>query len=82
MRIAEKFEHNFNDRAKLWQSLEILPQIDKFKTTLINAEIGMETGLSTNFSLRTYLQDTYDTEPAPGREKNDLKLVAAIAYKF
>ncbi|MEP6664576.1 MAG: DUF481 domain-containing protein [Verrucomicrobiota bacterium] len=82
LRLAEKLEHKFNDRAKLWQSVEILPQIDKFKNTIINAEIGVETGLAKDFSLRTYLQDTYDTEPAPGRKKNDLKLVAAIAYKF
>lgn len=82
LRLAEKFEHKFNDRAKLWQSLEILPQIDKFKNTLFIGEIGVEASLAGNFSLRTYLQDTYDTEPAPGRKKNDLKLVAAIAYKF
>ncbi len=82
LRFAEKFEHKFNDRSKLWQSVEILPQVDNFDNTIIKSEIGIETAISGNFSLRTYVQDTYDTEPAPGREKNDLKLVAAIAYKF
>ena len=48
----------------------------------MNAEIGIETGITTQISLRTYLQDTYDHEPAPGRQKNDLKFVTAIAYKF
>jgi hypothetical protein len=32
--------------------------------------------------LRVYLDDTYNNVPAPGRKKNDLKLVAAVAYKF
>jgi putative salt-induced outer membrane protein len=82
LRLAEKLEHKFNERAKLWQTLEILPQVDNFDNTLFIAEIGVETALSQSFSLRTYLQDTYDTEPAPDREKNDMKLVAAIAYKF
>jgi hypothetical protein len=26
--------------------------------------------------------DTYDHIPAPGREKNDLKLLAGLGYKF
>ena len=30
----------------------------------------------------TLIQDHYDLEPAPGRKKNDLKLVTALAYKF
>ena len=82
LRLAERFDHKVNDRVKIWQSVEILPQVDNFSNYIVNAELGVETSLTTKFSLRTYLQDTYDNEPAPGREKNDLKLVAAVAYKF
>ena len=46
------------------------------------AELGVESGLTKQVSLRVYLQDTYDNEPAPGREKNDFKLIAGVAYKF
>ncbi|MEO6035338.1 MAG: DUF481 domain-containing protein [Verrucomicrobiota bacterium] len=81
-RLAERFEHKFNDRAKIWQSVEILPQVDNLDNYIINAEIGLETTLTAKLSLRTYLQDTYDNQPAPGRKKNDLKLVTALAYKF
>ena len=52
------------------------------KNDILNAEIGLETDLTDKMSLRTFLQDTYDNVPAPGRKKNDLKLVTAIAYKF
>ena len=38
--------------------------------------------MSKHLSLLTYLQDTYHSEPSAGRLKNDLKLVAAIKYKF
>ena len=82
LRLAERFDHKVNDRVKIWQSVEILPQVDNFSNYIVNAELGVETSLTTKLSLRTYLQDTYDNEPAPGREKNDLKLVAAVAYKF
>lgn len=82
LRLAERFEHKFNDRVKLWQSLEYLPEFGDFANYLLNAEVGIDAGLTAKLSLRTYLQNTYDSEPAPGRDKNDLKLIAALAYKF
>jgi putative salt-induced outer membrane protein YdiY len=82
LRIAERFDWKINERAKLWQSVEVLPQVDDWDNFIVNAEIGLETSVTTQVNLRTYLQDTYDHEPAPGRQKNDLKFVTAIAYKF
>lgn len=82
IRFAERFEHKFNDRVRLWQSLEFLPKVEDWTDYILNAEIGLESMLSKTFSLRTYVQDTYQSEPAAGRKKNDLKLVTAIAYKF
>ncbi|MEO6182808.1 MAG: DUF481 domain-containing protein [Verrucomicrobiota bacterium] len=82
LRLAERFDHKLNNRAKIWQSLEILPQVDDFDNYIVNAEVGVETSLTARLSLRTFVQNTYDNQPARGREKNDLKLVTALAYKF
>ena len=82
LRIAERFDHKFNDRVKVWESLEFLPQVDKFSNYILNAEIGLETSMSKHLSQQVFLQDSFHSEPAPGREKNDLKLVAALKYKF
>jgi putative salt-induced outer membrane protein len=82
LRIAERFDHKFSDRVKIWQAVEFLPQVDRFSNYIINAEIGLETSMSKHLSQQTFIQDTYHSDPAPGREENDLKLVAAIKYKF
>ena len=84
LRIGEKFHHTLNDHVRLWQTAECSPQVDKFENYVINAEIGFEADLSRNknLALRTFLQDTYNNEPAPGRRRNDVKLVTAVAYKF
>lgn len=83
LRLAERFEHKFFEgKARLWQNVEILPQVDDFNNYVVNAVIGIETALSTKFSLQTYLQDNFANQPAAGREKNDLKLVSGIKYKF
>ncbi len=82
VRLAERFDQKLSTRAKIWQSVEILPQVDDLENFIVNAELGVETALTEKLSLRTYIQDTYDNQPAAGREKNDLKLVTALAYKF
>jgi putative salt-induced outer membrane protein YdiY len=82
LRLAERYDHKLSDKVKLWQMVEFLPQVDRLENYLINAEIGVDTSLTPKLSLRTYLQDTYRSKPSAGREKNDLKLVVAIAYKF
>ena len=81
-RMAERFEHKLTETAKIWQSVEFLPAIEEWDNYIINAEIGVEMAFNKRWSLKTYLQDTYDHEPAPGRLKNDVKLVTALAYKF
>jgi len=82
VRFAERFEHKFSDKARVWQSVEFLPQIDKWDNHVVNFEIGLEAALTKSFSLKTYLDDTYQNQPAAGKQKNDVKLVAAVAYKF
>jgi len=82
LRLAERFETKMNDKVKLWQSLEFLPAVEDFSSYVLNAEIGIDTSLTKKLSLRTFVQDTYDSTPAPGLKKNDIKLVTALAYKF
>lgn len=81
-RFAERFEHQFNDRVKLYQAVEFLPQIDQWDDYLINFELGIESALSDKMSLTVTLLDNYVSQPAPGRESNDIKLITALKYKF
>jgi putative salt-induced outer membrane protein YdiY len=82
LRLAENFEHKFSDHARLWEKAEILPQVDKLDNYVVNAEIGLETTITKTLALKTYLDDTYQSEPAAGRYRNDIKFVTALAYKF
>ena len=81
-RIGERFEHKFSEKAKVWESLEFLPQVDDVENYLLNAEIGAEAALTAKLALRVVFQDTYDNVPAPGLDKNDMKLIASLVYKF
>jgi len=82
LRLAERFDQKLSANAKLWESLEFLPEVDKLKNYIANFELGVEASMSKSFSLQTVLQDSYHSEPAEGRLKNDLKLIAGVKYKF
>jgi putative salt-induced outer membrane protein YdiY len=82
LRLAEKFEHKFNGWARVWQTVEILPQVDDFNNYLVNAELGIESSLSKKLSLQTFVVDNFNNQPAGGRQKNDVKLVSGLKYKF
>lgn len=82
LRLAEGFEHEFNERVKLVQNFEILPQLDDFENFFINFDIGIESALSDKLSLTLTFIDTYNNIPAPTRTRNDIKLIAGFKYKF
>jgi putative salt-induced outer membrane protein YdiY len=82
VRLAERFEHKFNDRARLWQNVEIFPQVDKVDNYVVNFEIGVEAAISKTLSLKTCLDDSYANRPAAAHLKNDAKIIAGVAYKF
>ena len=84
LRVGEKFHQALSDRARLWQTAEWAPQVDRFNNYIINAELGVEADLTKDkkLALRSYVTDTFNNEPAPGRKQNDLTWVTAIAYKF
>ena len=82
LRVAERFEHKFGGHARLWNYAEFLPQVDKPENFLVNAEIGIESPITKQLSLRTVIQDSFANIPAPGHKDNDLKLISGLVYKF
>lgn len=84
LRAAEKFHFKISDRARLWESAEIDPDVANWGNYIVTTEFGIAADLTANknLSLQCYLDDTYDSKPAFGRLKNDAKTVVAIDYKF
>jgi putative salt-induced outer membrane protein YdiY len=83
LRVAERFEHKFTENnARVWESAEILPQVNDFNNFVVNAELGIEAAVSKKISLQAYVQDNFINEPAPGRQQNDLQIVSGLKYKF
>lgn len=82
LRFAERGEHKVSDTAKIWHTLEYLPEFEDFGTYLLNIEIGIESAMTEQLSLRIVVQDKYDSEPADDRDENDLTVTGGIVYKL
>jgi putative salt-induced outer membrane protein YdiY len=82
LHVGERFTWEINDRARLWQNFGYEPELEDFGNYLITAEIGFETDIITNLSLRVVGRETYRSDPAPGRYHNDFQLITGVAYKF
>lgn len=81
-RAGERYEYKFKNGARIWQTLEWIPQVDEFENWIMNAEAGVSAPIAKSIDLRLVAQDSYDNRPATGRQKNDLKLMAGIGYRF
>jgi putative salt-induced outer membrane protein YdiY len=82
-RFGERFEYKITPTTKFWESLDYIPQIDRWSENyLLNFEAGIDTAITKHWSLRVVFQDMYASEPAAGRKHNDLRLLAGTAYKF
>lgn len=83
IRFAERFEHKLTDTTKIWQSASYVPDVERWvEHYVITAEAGIEVEMNKKWSLRVVLQDVYTSEPGPGSEYNELRLIAGTGYKF
>lgn len=82
-RFGEKFEHKLSDTAKVWQSADYVPQIDRWaEKYVINGEVGISSSITKQWGMRVVGQIIHDSEPAAGRKYNDFRLIAGTDYKF
>lgn len=82
IRFAERAAWTISETSKLVQDLEYLPEAEDFDRYLLNAGISLETKVAANLVLSVSLEDKYNSEPAAGKDENDLSLVAALGLAF
>ena len=81
-RAAEYLEHLITPSLQIWQSAEYVPNLGDSSVFFVNSEIGLETVLLSNLSLRFWVEDRYDSSPAEGKESNDLLTTTSLNWSF
>ena len=81
-RVAERYEYKFGWTRKSGNRSNGCPRSTISTTGSLISKRGVSAPISKGFEVRLLLQDNYDNQPAAGRLKNDMKLVAGVGYKF
>ena len=81
-RVGQYLEILIADNLQLWQSVEWVQNLGDSDVYFVNAEIGLETVLVGSLNLRFSLENSYDSQPAEGKESNDLTTKTALVWKF
>jgi putative salt-induced outer membrane protein YdiY len=81
-RLAQYFEFMVTPSLQVWQSLEYMPNLEDPRVYFLNAEIGLETRLLSDLSLRFTVEDRYDSHPAEDKENNELLTTTALSWSF
>ena len=81
-RVAQMLEFLVTDSLQIWQSVEYVPDLEDSRVYYVNAEVGLETVLLSGLSLKFTIEDRYDSNPAEGKESNDLLTTTALSWSF
>jgi putative salt-induced outer membrane protein len=82
LRLGQKFEWIFSSRAKFWQSFTITAEAAEMDNYLFVGEIGIDTLITPNWSLRTFVRHQYDNTPASDRQAGDTTAMVGLAYSL
>ena len=77
-KIGEGFTWTISCTSKIYQKAGVIFDVNNSDNYLLNAELGIESALSSSLSLVFLARETYDNEPAEGLEKEDLQVISAL----
>ncbi len=80
--FVQYFEHKFNDSVKVYQHLSFAPRIDHIDDYRSEFVVGMETKITETIAFRASFENRYENMPAANKEKNSLKFLTGLSYKF
>lgn len=81
-RLAYHLNKTFNDHVKGFHNLEYIPSLERADTFLVNTDIGLRAALTANLSLEAKAQMAFNSQPAEGRDKRDLRYILGAGWTF
>jgi putative salt-induced outer membrane protein len=80
---GEQFSHKLSDTASVTQAVSALWKMDDFGDALYTFGAGIAASVTTRVAMKLEVLDTYKTKPpSDDVKKNDVALIASLAYKF
>ncbi len=81
-RVAYRFDKTLNDAVKAYHTLEYIPSLEDFGTYLVNTDVGVRAAMTARLALDAKIQLAFNSEPAPGRNKKDVRYILGAGWMF
>jgi putative salt-induced outer membrane protein YdiY len=81
-RFKQEYRRNFENGSRIWQSVELVSEFADTENYFMNAEIGVESTLTSRMALRLVAKNQYNNEPDAGIERNDFTLISGISVSL
>ncbi len=78
------FEHAFNDRNKVFATVEYLPSLSEFPDYRVNSKAGWEILVDekSGANLKLGVIDRYDSDPGDSYKNNDIEYFITLGWSF
>ena len=72
----------WNEGVQVFHNCEYLPDVDDFDKYLVKADVGFTTKLIYDFDLLAKIEWDFNSMPANGRKKSDLRYILGLGYQW
>lgn len=81
-RVAYRLNKTLNDAVRAFHTLECVPSLEDFGAYLVNTDAGVRAALTARLALEAKAQLALNSEPAPTRDKKDLRYLLGAGWTF
>jgi putative salt-induced outer membrane protein YdiY len=81
-RLAYHFDRKINDKVSFIHNLEYVPSLEEIQEFNLNTDAGVRVGMTEKLFTDFKFEWRYDSEPAPGADKNDFRYIIAVGWQF
>ncbi len=81
-RLAYHLDHAINERVTLFNNVEYIPSLERGDEFNVNADIGLRVSLTKNMFSEGKVEWKYDSQPAPGADKEDVRYILSVGWTF
>lgn len=82
LRTMSSYTHQFSKDAKVYQSVEYLPDLDQSANYRVNSETGLTAPLSAHLNIKISYVVRFDNVPEPTKVKSDRILTSGLQFNW
>jgi len=81
-RLAYHVKKDFNEKVSLFHNLEYYPSLERLDDYLVVTDAGVRVTLTAKMFAEYKAEFRYDSMPAPGASRSDLRHIVGVGWKF